>query len=268
MRLWSNLGIAIGPALGGFMVATSYQLSFDLAAVGLITFGLMVAFWAKETRPYNPAAAALGPRGLRSYSTVLQDRWFLVFIGCTVLFEMCLMILWVLLGVYAKQNYGVPESQYGLIPATNALMVVLFQVGVTKVTKRYPPLPVMALGVFIFALGVGSIALGQGFWWFWGSFIVVTIGELIVAPTSNTYVANLAPPDQRGRYLGFITLSNGLGSSLAPLLGGGLNDYIGPRAIWLGGGLLGLASSAGFAIMARLDGRHGQKRVAEAEAPA
>jgi len=256
-RMASNLGIAIGPALGGFIVATSYDLSFRLAALGLIAFGLAIAFFARETRPSGEDALP-GPRGLRVYSTVLHDRWFLTFVGCFVLFEMCMMMLWVLLGVYVKQNYGVSESLYGLIPATNATMVVLFQVAVTKVTKRYAPLPVMAVGAAVFALGVASIALGQGFWSFWLSFVVVTVGELIVAPTSNTYVANLAPASQRGRYLGFFTLSNGVGSSTAPLLGGVLNDTVGPQAIWLGGGLLGMASAAGFALMARLDQRRAQ----------
>lgn len=258
-RLWSNLGIAIGPALGGFAVAISYEISFTFAALGLLAFGTAVALWAKETRPDLPVSERLAPRGLRVYSTVLHDRWFLAFVACFVLFEMCLMMLWVLLGVYAKQNFGVPESQYGLIPATNALMVVLFQVSVTRVTKRYAPLPVMAVGSAIFALGVASIALGQSFWAFWLSFVIVTVGELIVAPTSTTYVANLAPADQRGRYLGFFTLSNGVGSSLAPLLGGLLNDQIGPRAIWAGGGMLGFASAAGFAVMGRLEARRARR---------
>ena len=94
----------------------------------------------------------------------------------------------------------------------------------------------------------------------------MTIGELLVAPTATATVANLAPPNMHGRYMGFITLANGMGSSLAPLLGGGLNDFIGPRAIWLGGGLLGLASSAGFALMARLDGRRRPSPAAESSA--
>ncbi|UCG26269.1 MAG: hypothetical protein JSW55_09895 [Chloroflexota bacterium] len=33
------------------------------------------------------------------------------------------------------------------------------------------------------------------------------------------------------------------------ILGGLLNDNIGPKAIWYGGGLIGLASAASFAIM-------------------
>lgn len=91
---------------------------------------------------------------------------------------------------------------------------------------------------------------GQGFWGFWLSYIVVTIGELMVMPTANTYVANLAPLEQRGRYMGFFALAQGTASSVSPLMGGMLNDRIGPKAIWIGAGFIGILGSMGFAIMA------------------
>ncbi len=36
--------------------------------------------------------------------------------------------------------------------------------------------------------------------------VVLTFGELIIAPTSTVFVANLAPPDKRYRYLGIYGL--------------------------------------------------------------
>jgi MFS family permease len=168
----------------------------------------------------------------------------------------------VLLGVYAKQNYGLPESQYGLIQATNATMVVLFQVSVTRVTKRYAPLSVMFWGALIYALGVSSIAFGSGFWAFWLSYVVVTVGELIIAPTATSFAADCAPVDQRGRYMGFFNLAQGASASAAPVLGGQLNDRLAPQAIWIGGGLLGLSGAAGFWLMDRRE----QRRTVTADA--
>jgi MFS family permease len=225
MRTADNLGIAIGPAIGGFVAATSYDASFTIAAVTLLIFGLLIALFARETVPREEPETALEAKKPRSsgYGEVIKDRQFLAFVSSFTLFKICSVLLWALLAVYAKQNYGVPENQYGFIPTTNALMVVLFQVAVTKVTKRY--------------------------WSFWLSFVVVTVGELMIMPTSTTFVANLAPIDKRGRYMSFFSLSQGAGRGIAPLLGGLLNDNIGPRAIWVGGGLIGLASAASFAVM-------------------
>jgi MFS family permease len=78
----------------------------------------------------------------------------------------------------------------------------------------------------------------------------MTFGELILIPTATTFTANLAPPDMRGRYMSVYNLTWGLAAGVGPLLGGFLNDAVGPRAIWLGGGLIGLLSVAAFAWLA------------------
>jgi MFS family permease len=251
MRMSFNVGIAIGPAIGGFIAVTSYTVGFSIAAATLLLFSLAIAFFTRETIPSTDDPQPHQPRHLGAYGDVIRDRTFMYFILSFTLFKICSVMLWVLLGVYAKQNYGVLENQYGLISATNALMVVLFQVPVTKITKRYLPLPILATGALIYALGVGTIILGDGFWDFWLSYVVVTIGELIILPTANTFVANAAPVDQRGRYMSFFALAQGTGSSVAPLLGGILNDQIGPKAIWYGSSLIGILGSLGFTAMSR-----------------
>ena len=68
--------------------------------------------------------------------------------GVFVLATMPAAIMMMLLAVYAKENFGVPESQYGFIMATNATMVVLFQYAVTRRSQAYPPLQVLALRAF------------------------------------------------------------------------------------------------------------------------
>jgi MFS family permease len=95
----------------------------------------------------------------------------------------------VLLPVYAKENFGVVERQYGFIMATNAAMVVLLQYSVTRISKHFPALPILTLGAFVYALGVGSVALGSGFWHFWGSMVILTFGEMLLVPTGTALSA-------------------------------------------------------------------------------
>ena len=158
-------------------------------------------------------------------------------------------LVWVLLAVYAKQNYGIPESQYGFIPTTNALMVILFQFAVTQFTKHRPPLRMVALGAVFYAVATAGIALGQGFWAFWLCMVVLTCGELIIMPTSSTYVAGLAPTAKRGRYMSLFGLSWNVASGIGPILGGFLNDNVSPHMIWYGGGVAGLIAVIGFLIL-------------------
>lgn len=162
------------------------------------------------------------------------------------------LMMWILMPVYAKTNFGIPENQYGWIPTTNALMCVFIQYFVTLVTRKRPTLPVLTVGMFIYALGAGSVALAGNFWGFWLSMVILTFGELTLVPTASKYVADISPADLRGRYMSIHWLGWGLARTLAPLIGGFLNDAIAPRAIWIGGLLIGLTSTFGLFLLSRL----------------
>jgi len=251
MRLSNNIGVALGPAIGGFIATRSYTYAFLGATTGMVTYSLLLAFLAKETLPKKheniQANAPLERFG--GYPAILKDIPFISFVIAFTLIQFCSVMMWVLLGVYAKQNFAIPESQYGWIATTNAIMVVLFQLPVTSISKRYPNLAVLIVGGIFYASAVTSIAFGQGFVWFWCSMVVMTLGELLLMPTSSSFVANLAPPDKRGRYMSIYGLTWGAAAGTAPLLGGFLNDTFGPRTIWFGGGIVGLIGVIGFTFL-------------------
>jgi MFS family permease len=250
LRMAANLGVAIGPSVGGFVVAISYSLAFYAAAVTDIFFALLILLFVAEVIPAaSLQAKSQGPRG---YGAVLRDRSFLLFCGVYVLATMSYALMMLLLPVYAKENFTVVEREYGFIMATNAAMVVLFQFGVTRITERFHHLPVLAVGSLFYALGVGSVAWGGGFTAFLLSMVILTIGEMILIPTSTAFAANLAPPDMRGRYMGIYGLTWGLGFGIGPVVGGLLSDRIAPAVTWYGGMVMALGAVIGFLILQRL----------------
>ena len=246
MRLSNNAGISIGPMIGGFLSSLSFTITFFCAGVGMIIYSLLLAFFAIETLPKHVALVKQA-----GYLQVLRDSKFLTFIGAFILTQMCATMIWILMPVYANGVYGVSESLYGFIPTTNALMVVFLQVFVTRITKRYRPLLVMMVGTIFYTFGVGSVALGSSFVGFWISIVIMTIGELILMPTSSAYVANLAPPDMRGRYMSVAGLTWSAAAGIAPIMGGFLNDNIAPVATWYGGFVVGMLGILGFFILSR-----------------
>ena len=249
-RLSKNVGVSLGPALGGIMAATSYNIVFYIAAITSIFFSILIAVFASETLPESVRNKKIVKREpLGGYAQIFQAKAFLTFILAFTLTKVSGSILWVLLAAYTKENYHIPESLYGLIPTTNALMVVILQVYVTNRSKKFPPLWVMTLGGFLYGVGVGSIALGNGFWDFWISMVIVTVGELMIVPTATTYTANLAPEDMRGRYMSMFALTWGLGTLIGPLMGAFLNDNINPVSIWHGGGVAGLLGTLVFIVL-------------------
>jgi len=252
-RTVNNAGIAIGPAIGGFIASRSYTVAFIGAAAGMLIYGLLMITRAKETLHFSRNAKIENYLTKQNgFSIVLKDHKYLIFVSLIALGLMAPSMMWVLLAVYAKTNFGLPESLYGWIPTTNALMCVFLQVFITRSTLRFSRLTVASFGMLVYAIGVGAIAFMSHFWGFWLSMVIITIGELLLIPTATTFVADLAPASSRGRYMSIYWFGWGVARACAPLFGGFLNDNISPRAIWIGGLLIGLSSAMGLFIFQKV----------------
>jgi MFS family permease len=256
-RIASNAAFGIGPAVGGFLASTSYNLAFYGAAAGFLFYSLLLFFLAHETLDKTISVIKIDSldeqaQGAEGYVRVFRDKHYMAFVSLMAVGLIAPTMLWILMPVYAKTNFNIPEVMYGWIPSTNAFMCVAIQFSVTQITRRYKTLPVAAIGMFIYAIGAGSVALMTGFWGFWLSMVVLTFGELILVPTASKYVADTAPADLRGRYMSIYWLGWGLARTLAPLIGGFLNDNLFPQAIWIGGLLIGLTSTSGLIALNKI----------------
>ncbi len=251
-RIANNAAFALGPALGGFLATRSYDLAFYGAGTGFIAYSLLLFFLARETLVKPSVNTSLPISQAGGYGRVFRDRNYMLSVALISIGLIAPTMLWILMPVYAKTNYGMSEALYGWIPTTNALMCVFVQYSVTRITKKHCTLPVLGTGMLIYALSAGSVALMSSFWGFWLSMVILTFGELTLVPTASKYVADLAPADLRGRYMSIYWLGWGLARTLAPIIGGFLNDNVAPRAIWIGGLLIGLTSTLGLFLLSRV----------------
>lgn len=253
-RIANNAAFALGPAVGGFLASTSYNLAFYGASAGFLIYSLLLFFLAHETLDKTAVVqktdSVVGQvQASDGYVRVFRDKGYIAFVSLVALGLIAPTMLWILMPVYAKTNFNIPEAMYGWIPTTNAIMCVFLQFSVTQVTRRYKTLPVAAAAMLIYAIGAGSVALMKIFWGFWLSMVLLTFGELTLVPTASKYVADTAPADLRGRYMSIYWLGWGLARTLSPLIGGFLNDNLFPQAIWIGGLLFGLTSTFGLIVL-------------------
>ena len=245
LRTVHNVGVAAGPAIGGFIASVSYSATFYTAAICFGLFCLYTWIMIRESLPTgsNNAEARSVQTG---FGPVLRDSRFMGFMLMFIITMMAASILWLLLPVYTKENFQLPESQYGLLVTVNALMCIFLQVFVTRLARRFSAMPVLAVGALFYAIGIGSVALGSTFAAFMASMIIMTLGELIMTPTATTLAANLSPLEMRGRYMSLFGLAWPAGSGIGPIAAGWLNDRFSPKAMWVGGLVFGLMSTIGF----------------------
>ncbi|MFH1445811.1 MAG: MFS transporter [Chloroflexota bacterium] len=258
LRMGRNIGVALGPAIGGFMLSISYTIGLYAAAAGLGTYGLCVLFFVRETlhQTIEKRSSSLREQ-FAGYIDAFKDGIFMRLVGAFTLVQICATLVWVLLSVYLKQNFGIPEEVYGWIPTTNALMIILFQVLITRWTKKFKATAVMMVGSIFYALSMLIISLSSDLSGFWLAMVVMTIGELILMPTVSAFVANLAPADKRGRYMSIYGLTWNVATGTGPLAAGILSDQFGLRAPWIAGIGVGLTSFIAFLRLGRREARSG-----------
>jgi len=256
IRMGRNVGVALGPILGGLVLSRSYSIGFVAASVTLIFFGLLTVFFLKETLQHDENQPHDNLKDqLRVISQALRNKAFSRMLASFTLMEFCATLMWVVLAVYIKQNFGINEAQYSWIPTTNALMVICFQVLITRVTQRHSPTKVMPIGAAFYPVAMLLVAFSSNFWGFLSAMVIMTLGELITAPTATAYVANLAPPNQRGRYLGLFGLSWYIALAVGPMSAGFLSDNINIHAPWIAGAIVGVIAVLSYLSLRRLETR-------------
>ncbi len=264
LRIIHNLGIVIGPVIGGLLIAKiSYLILFIIAAITSFIYFFVILFFIKETKPekqevYKERLATLsnkeGNSNLLSegYKKILNDRIFVYFCLVTILVSVVYSQMTTTFPVYMNENFGILEDKYGLIMALNASMVVLLQYPITRIISKYKKTVIMALGAFFYAIGFGSIGLSNSLLLFAISMAILTIGEMIIIPVNTSFVADISPEDMRGRYMGVLGIANMLGWGIGPIIGGLSIDKVGGNFIWLIIFILGLISSAGYLSLQRI----------------
>lgn len=248
LRVAFNLSVVIGPAIGGFLATRSYLALFLTDAVISLITATIVLRAMPETRP-EPSSeteheSVAGT--FKGYGRVLKDTLFMLFIGASILMGLVYMNLNTTLGVYLRDVHQVAESGYGWILSLNAIMVVLFQFPITRRIEGKSPMLMMAAGTALYIIGFAMYGFVNLYVLFLLVMVIITIGEMLVAPVSRAVVARFAPAHMRGRYMAISGFSFGIPFAVGPLLAGIVLDTLQPNLLWYLSGLVGLISLAGF----------------------
>jgi MFS family permease len=265
LRIAKNIGVAIGPALGGMLIIISYTTAFLVAATFMITSAVMVYIAVPETLPKDDSfeGQLTAKSNNFGYIRVLRDYHFMAYCAVLSLIPMIYIMPMVMLPIYMKENFGLAESNFGLMMTINASMIVAFEFWTTRYARKFNTTWVIAFGSSFYALAMFIMIFAHNFEMFLLVMVIMTVGEMLVMPNAITYASNLAPSDMRGRYMGIYQLTRGAGSSSGQLLAGYLNDNISPNAVWQVAAVLGCIAVAGLTTIAVSQQKRDQKLVAQ-----
>jgi len=242
-RLAINLGMSIGPALGGFLAAVSWPALFIVdGATSLLAALTLVLFFPRtvsfETAP--PAGAAVSRRdGLR-------DGPFVFFLLALIPVGIVFFQHESSMAVYIVRDLGLAVWTFGLLHTVNTLLIVFLEVPLNLATAHWPHRRTLALGSVLVAAGFGALAFAHSLTAVVLTIVVWTFGEMVLLPAMASWVADAAPPEKRGSYMGLYTMAFNAALVLGSPLGTALLDRGGGRVLWLTMLALGLLSAALF----------------------
>jgi len=252
-RVAFNLAIVIGPVIGGFIAARSYLALFILDAIVSAIVALLVFVLIPETKPATPEGKKEESTGetFAGYLRVVRDGKFIAFTLVCLLTWLVYMNMNTTLGVYLRDQHGLPESGYGWLISINAAMVVLLQFPITRRIEKNAPMLMMALGTFFIATGLLLYGFVNTFWLFAVAMAILTVGEMVTIPIANAVVAAFSPEEMRGRYNFVYGNSWGISFAVGPYLAGLVLDNYNPNLLWYACGIIGMIAVTGFLALHR-----------------
>jgi len=231
-RVSFNAGWAFGPATAGFLATKGYFWLFVGDAATCVLFGLVALFALPKDQQHPRHANGWG----QALTAVRRDRTFHQIMLASFLVALVFMQMMSSFGVHVTQM-GFSAATYGALISMNGAMVVLCELPLTMVTRRFPVRRVLAAGYLLIGLGFALNGLARTVLELVACTVIFTVGEMVAIPLTSAFVANLAPAHLRGRYMGVFGLNWGLALIIAPGLGLKLLA-LKPTALWLGCGIL------------------------------
>lgn len=230
-----NIGVAAGALIGVTAGIANPLTTFMTVGVIHLVYGAVL--WAL-LRQLEPRKAAQVPGEQGSFSDacarILGHRAFVTLLICNMLVALVYANFDSTLVQYIARSS--PDGGRRLVAwliAVNAATVTIAQFPVLRLLEARSIELRLTIGLaLMFAAQVGFATAGvKQMSILVLATIVLSLGELIVFPTFSVKIDRLTPDDLRGSYFGAGNLYS-LGSAVAPLLGGGLLQYLGGTGLF------------------------------------
>jgi len=243
-RLAINLGMSVGPVVGGVLTLINFSLIFYIDGITSILAGIFLIFSKWRTVKIEPEIdSEKNSIGEIIHSHVLKDKRYTYFLLSILPIP---LVYFQHLGAYPLflvHDLGFATSTYGIVFAINTIMIILIEVPLNNLMNNWDEKKSLALGAVLIGVGFGAMALAFNLSSIILTIVIWTFGEMIFFPVSASHVSNLAPEKKRGEYMGYFQMMFSVAFLLGPWLGTLTFEYYGSTILWAATFVLGLVSA-------------------------
>lgn len=242
IRLAINLGFSAGPALGGLIIfALSYGGLFWIDGITCFIAGILLlqilnpkkAKVIEQVKVVNPMEA-------------YTDKAFMILLVAMTLFGLAFFQLLSTLPIFYKDVHHLTEAEIGLLLGLNGFLIFIFEMPLIKWLEgsKNNMSKLILIGVLLTALSfivinltgwIGALIIGM---------VLMTFGEMIVFPFSNSLALNRSIKGNQGQYMAYYSISFSIAHIFGHSIGMNLVASLGYTSTWYIITLVALSSAA------------------------
>jgi len=245
-RLAVNVGVTIGPAVGGFLATISYMYIFWIDGLTCLSASVVLWFFLDK---FKSISSKSNEEKNISVESPWKDKIYLFALLLLLLMGFAFVQIFNTWPLYLKSIYNLLEDKIGLLLALNALMVAFIEMPLIHNLEKYNVIKIMGLGGFLLLLGFALLPFGNSFLFAAATVVVWSTGEILVFPFMAGFISNRANDNNRGKYMGMFTFTFALALVIGPAFGTWIYDSYSPILLWYGIGFTGILIWLGFVLL-------------------
>jgi MFS family permease len=206
-------GLISPPVRKSFGITGVFWVYVVLTIAGMLVVAIILTNKAVRdatTGAYAPAQGASGERKpikeqimfyLRNFP--IRDTRFIFFIFILIPVQTLFAHNWLTLPQYCSRAFtGVVSDNYEFFVNFNPILIFVLTPSVAALTSKRNTYTMMIAGTFVMSLPTFLLTLGPNIYTLFAFLIIMTIGEAMWQPRFLQWVAEIAPKDMTGIYMG------------------------------------------------------------------
>lgn len=248
-RMALNLGYSIGPAIGGFLAAVSYDLLFYVNGTMSFFAGLLFLFYFKNRKGNAPKERVITEKHeeITKAPSAYTDVKFLFFSAFIAIYAFCFFQILNTLPLFYKNIALMSEKEVGLLMAFNGIVVFLLEMALVHYAeKKFSLTANMIIGSVFCGIAYLVLIPSHAIWVLYLSIFVISISEILIMPFASTVAVNRSSASNRGSYMGLNGISFSIAFVTSPLIGTAIAESYGFTNLWIFNCIMIVITSIGF----------------------
>jgi MFS family permease len=243
-RLAINLGMSIGPVVGGLLSAINFDLLFYVDGFTSIAAGVFLLFAKWQLKPSTiESKKKEATENEKRYKSVMRDGKFMYFLLASLPVVMVFFQHFSSMPLFVVDSLEFSRSTFGLLFAVNTVIIIIAEVPLNAKMSHWADWKGLVLGSILCAIGFGGMVFTTEIIGLVITIVIWTFGEMIFFPAAASFAAEISPEARRGEYMGYFQMMFSLGFTLAPWGGTKIFELYGSDILWTATFVFGMISA-------------------------